>query len=178
MSHVHFTHCLLAALVVVAAAGDIRRRKIPNWLTLGGVGAGLLAGTVNGGWSGLGQALGGMLLAFGVYFVLYCLRAMGAGDVKLMAAVGAIVGWSGWLEVFIASALAGGAFALALTIGTGRVRETWWNTAALVDELVHLRAPYRRRSQLDVRDRRALTMPHAVAIAAGTVACLLLARIG
>jgi len=161
---------LVAAIVVAAAATDLRTRRIPNWLTLC---AGLSLNWAISGLSGLGNALAGMMLGFGVYFVLYCLHAMGAGDVKLMAAVGAVVGPRNWIAVFIASALAGGVLAVALTIRKGRVRETLGNTLFIVGELAHLRAPYNRRKHLDVRDPRALNMPHGVAIAAGTLVCLL-----
>jgi prepilin peptidase CpaA len=177
MIQVSFTHYLLAVLVVVAAVSDVRRRRIPNWLTLGGVAAGLLTRTATDGWHGLAQASGGMLLGFGAYLALYSLRAMGAGDVKLMAAVGAITGPANWVYVFAASALVNAVFALALTIGKRRLRETLWNTADILYELMHLRPPYRQRSHLDVRDKRALSMPHAVAVAAGVAVCLLLARI-
>lgn len=118
-----------------------------------------------------------MLLGFGAYFILYALRAMGAGDVKLMAAVGAIIGPLNWIAVFIASALAGGLFAIVLMIRKGRVRETLSNTLFIAGELIQLRAPHKRRSDLDVKDPRGLKMPHGVAIAAGTIACLLLAVI-
>jgi prepilin peptidase CpaA len=161
-----------AALVLIAAVTDIRGRRIPNWLTLAGIIAGFLLGIVTGGLPGVGRAAGGMFLGFGAYFVLYCLHAMGAGDVKLMAAVGAIVGPSNWIVVLVATALAGGVLAVVLMIAKARVRETLWNTAYILNELVHLRPPYRRRSHLDVKHPGALNMPHAIAIAAGTLFCL------
>jgi prepilin peptidase CpaA len=177
MTHFSVIELLVTVLVLVAAATDVRTRRIPNWLTLSGVCGGLLANWLVGGLSGLKTSAEGLLLGFGVYFALYCLRAMGAGDVKLMAAVGAIVGPQEWFSVFIATAIAGGVLALALIIGRGRVRETLRNTFFIAGELVHFRAPFNRRKDLDVKDPRALTMPHGVAIAAGTIACLLLALI-
>src|SRR5258708_213689 len=87
---------LLLAIVLGAAVYDVRYRRIPNWLTVAGVLAGLLLnsflyqGTSPAvfGFPGLFFALKGLFVAFGVYVFLYALRAMGAGDVKLMAAVG------------------------------------------------------------------------------------------
>jgi prepilin peptidase CpaA len=177
MPHSSAVRILVAVIVVAAAATDIRSRRIPNWLTLSGVCAGLLLNWTISGLHGIGTAVSGMALGFASYFVLYCIRAMGAGDVKLMAAVGAVVGPGSWVAVFIASAIAGGVFAVVLMIWKGRVRETVWNTLFIAKELVHFRAPYHRRKDLDVKDPRALNMPHGVAIAAGTVACLLLAVI-
>jgi prepilin peptidase CpaA len=166
---------ILAAVVTIAAAvTDLRSRRIPNWLTLSGVSAGLLFNGVIHGLPGLKTSLGGMALGFGAYFVLYCLRAMSAGDVKLMAAVGAIVGPSDWVAVFIASAVAGGVLAVVLMFAKGRAKETLWNTFFIAGELAHFRAPFQRRKELDVKNPHALKLPHGVAIAAGTVVCLLL----
>ena len=177
MPHYSAIRILVAVIVVAAAATDLRSRRIPNWLTLSGVCAGLLLNWAISGLHGIGTAVSGMALGFGCYFVLYCLRAMGAGDVKLMAAVGAVVGPGNWVAVFIASALAGGVLAVALMIWKGRVKETLFNALFIAQELMHFRAPYNRRRDLDVKDPRALNMPHGVAIAAGTVICLLFAVI-
>lgn len=177
MLHYSSIQILVAAIVLVAAATDLRSRRIPNWLTLSGVCAGLLMNYFISGLPGIRTSLSGMLLGFGAYFVLYCLRAMGAGDVKLMAAVGAIVGPANWVAVFIATAVAGGVLAVALMIWKGRVKETLGNTLFIFGELLQFRAPHKKRTHLDVKDPRALNMPHGVAIAAGTVACLLLAVI-
>ncbi len=167
----------VAVIVLAAAATDIRSRKIPNWLTLSGVVAGLVLHGTTGGFLGLKTSFAGMLLGFGSYLALYSLRAMGAGDVKLMAAVGAIVGPEGWMSVFIATAIAGGVLAIILMVRKGRVKETLRNVLFIVLELTHFRAPQKKRSDLDVRDPRALKMPHGVAIAAGTLVCLMLAKI-
>lgn len=138
---------------------------------------GLSLRTATGGWAGLGIAAEGMLLGFGVYFIFYALHAMGAGDVKLMGAVGAIVGPANWMAVFTATAVAAGAGAIVVMVAKGRIRQTLWNVAYIVGELIRFRPPYLRQSTLDVRHPGALTMPHAVAIAAGTVFSILAARI-
>jgi prepilin peptidase CpaA len=166
----------VAVLVLIAGVTDIRSRRIPNWLTLSGVCVGLALHAVTAGFTGFKFSAEGMGLGFGAYLLLYLLRAMGAGDVKLMAAVGAIVGPAGWIAVFVASALAGGVLALGLMIFKRRVRQTLWNSFFIVTEMAQFRAPYQRRAELDVKDPRSLNMPHGVAIAAGTAAVLLLAR--
>jgi prepilin peptidase CpaA len=175
MSHLSISQILVIIVVLAAAVTDLRSRRIPNWLTLSGCCAGLLLNCFSAGAAGLKTSVCGLLLGFGLYFVLYCLRAMGAGDVKLMAAVGAIVGPGNWMLVFMASAIAGGVLALVLMVWSGRVRETLWNTFFVAQELAHLRAPYTRQKHLDVKHPGALNMPHGVAIAAGTMACLLFA---
>lgn len=164
----------LAALVLTAAATDIQSRKIPNWLSLSGIGAGLVLHGFVGGAAGLAISIEGMLLGFAAYLALYCLRAMGAGDVKLMAAVGAIVGPADWIPVFMATAVAGGILSLILIVAKRRVKQTLWNVFFIVQELIQLRLPHHTRSELDVKDSRSLNMPHGVAIAAGSIAYLLI----
>ena len=177
MSHLQNSQLLVTLIVLAAAVTDLRSRRIPNWLTFSGCGAGVLLNWISAGPAGLRTSLCGLLLGFCLYSLLYCLRAMGAGDVKLMAAVGAIVGPPNWMFIFLASALSGGVLALALMVWNGRVRETLRNTVLIVQELVRFEAPYRRHQHLDVQDPRALNMPHGVAIAMGTMACLFYAVI-
>ena len=106
---------LLLTLVLGAAAYDLLYRRIPNWLTLGGAVLGVALNTfLYQGWPGLRFSMAGMALAFGIYLVLYALRAMGAGDVKLMAAVGSIVGWENWFGIFVITAIIGGVMSLIL----------------------------------------------------------------
>lgn len=171
------TEIAVAAVAAVACATDIRWRRIPNWLTFSGVAAGSALHAVMGGLAGARLSFEGMLLGFGAYLLLYCLRAMGAGDVKLMAAVGAIVGPAGWVGIFVATSLAGGVLALLAILFKGRLRQTFWNIFFILNELAHFRAPYQRREDLSVKDGRSLKMPHGVAVAAGTAAVLLMARI-
>jgi prepilin peptidase CpaA len=162
---------VLLAMVLAAAVYDVRYRRIPNWLTLAGVLAGVaLNGFLDQGRPGLFvSSLLGLAMAFGVYFVLYALRAMGAGDVKMMAAVGAIVGWRDWFGVFIITAMIGGIMALILVAMRGRVKKTFWNVAFILSELKGGRPAYMRREELDVKNPKALGLPHGAVIAVGTV---------
>src|SRR5450631_39042 len=96
----------LEVLVIVAALWDIRTRRIPNWLTLSGVLLGVALNTFLFEINGLWFSLKGLSVAFGVYFILCLLRAMGAGDVKLMAAVGAAAGWGNWLGILVLTSVA------------------------------------------------------------------------
>jgi prepilin peptidase CpaA len=162
----------LFAMVVAAAAFDIRSRKIPNWLTLGGMAAGIGLQALLHGLTGFRLSVEGLALGFGVYLAFYCLRAMGAGDVKLMGAVGAFAGPVLWFHVFLATSVAAGILALWLSLAKGRFRQTLWNIGYLILELIHFRPPYYKHPELDVKSGHALKMPHGVAIAAGVTACL------
>jgi prepilin peptidase CpaA len=164
----------LVAVVIAAGAYDLRTRKIPNWLNLSGVvlGFGLNALLLHG--HGLLLAILGLGLSLLVYVPLYAVRGMGAGDVKLMAAIGSIAGPQNWLGIFLATALLGGIAAVALVFWRGRLYETLSNLATIIGELVHARLPFRKDSGLDMRSKRALGLPHGAVIAIGSLAFLCL----
>ena len=158
---------LLFAVVACAAYTDAKVRRIPNWLTGFGLLAAFFAQTSLRGWDGFCDAAKGMLAGFAVYFVLYLIRALGAGDVKLMAVVGAFTGTSIWFEIFVATALAGAAAACILALAKGRLITTFQNTWFIANELLNLRLPYQTNKALDVRNRSSLTLPHGISIAFG-----------
>jgi prepilin peptidase CpaA len=159
----------LAVIAMVAAVYDVRFRRIPNWLTLSGVLVGLAVNSIHNtarfNWR---WALMGLGLAFAVYFPLYLLRGMGAGDVKLMAAIGAVVGPVNWIAIFVLSNVFGGVTAVILLLSKGHVLRTVSNLGYLLNEMAHLRPPYMGKEELDVKSAKAVTMPHGLAIAVGS----------
>ncbi len=164
-----------ALLLLVVAAGiyDLRFRRIPNWLSVSGVVIGLMVnaalaehGLVQ---HGLALSATGMLLAAVVYLPLYLIRGMGAGDVKLMAAVGAIAGPGNWLYIFLATATIAGAASLFVVVIRHRVRETARNIVDILTALLKREKPSKTNEQLDVRSDRALRMPHGAFIASGAM---------
>jgi len=164
----------LIALAITAGLWDLRTRKIPNWLNLSGVvlGMGLNVLMLQG--MGLKQSLLGLSLALLVYLPLFSIRAMGAGDAKLMAAVGSIAGPHNWFLIFIVTAILGGVASLALVVARDRVLVTLQNLSTITSELLHVRAPYRKNPSLDVRDKRSVGLPHGAVIAIGSVTVALL----
>ncbi|SRR5579884_3035359 len=164
----------LIALVLAAAIYDLRFRRIPNTLTLSGALLGVTLNTVLFGQEGFAAAWFGFFLALALYIPLYLLRAMGAGDVKLMAAIGSIVGPQNWLGVFLCTALIGAVLGFAVAANKGRLHRTLLNVAVLAGELIHLRRPADQYGDLDVRNSRSMRMPHGLAIAAGSLAFLAL----
>ena len=165
---------LLASGVVVAAVYDIRFRRIPNWLSLTMVALGLVLNLALQGTPGIVTSLIGLLVASLIYFPLYLLRAMGAGDVKLMAAVGAVVGVRNWFFVFVFSIVIGAVLGLLALLARGRLRRALGNILQIVRELAHFRAPFARDEYLDVSSPAAVTMPHGAAIALGSLLYLVL----
>jgi prepilin peptidase CpaA len=168
---------VLAGAVFVAAVYDIRFRRIPNWLVLAALLLGLaLNGFLFGG-GGLLTSLKGIGLAFVIYFPLYLLRGMGAGDVKLMMAIGSLVGPGPWFIIFLCTGLLGGILALAFLLLRRRFRHTLWNVGFLVTRLARFEAPYAGNPELDLRTDKGLRLPHGAVIALATVAMISLTRI-
>ena len=102
---------------------DLRRRRIPNWLTLPGLGFSVLLSVLAAGWLGLASALLGAGLAFAIFFPLFLLRWMGAGDAKALMVLGALWGPGALLGGVWWMLLAGGAMALACLVARGGLRD-------------------------------------------------------
>lgn len=166
----------LAALVTVAAVYDVRSRRIPNWLTVAGIGAGFALNTFMSGSSGLARSALGFGLALAIYVPLFAVRALGAGDVKLMAAAGALAGPANWFVLFLLTAIIGGIIALAIVVARGELAPVLRNVLRILASLGRLRAPYRDHPGLDVASRSAATLPHALPIALGAIVLLYLSR--
>lgn len=111
------------ALGCAAAFDDLRRNAVSNWINAVALLAALLYHGIVHGWAGLGLAALGALLGFVVFLVFYWLGAMGGGDVKLMAAFGALLGPSG---ILLAALLAApiGALIAAACLGWNRRRHS------------------------------------------------------
>jgi prepilin peptidase CpaA len=105
---------IAAAITLVAAATDLRRFKVYNWLTLPALAGGLLASAWFGGPAGLGNSMAGAAVGFCALAVFFAVGGVGAGDVKLLTALGAWLGPRLTLEVCLASALAAGLYAFVL----------------------------------------------------------------
>ena len=161
---------VLLTVLIGAAVYDIRYRRIPNWLTISGIllGFGINAaiGLPEGG---LLFALKGFAVAFGLYMFLYVIRAMGAGDVKLMGAVGALVGPERWFGIFLVTAIVGGIMAFVLVAMRGRLKKTFFNVGFILSELKHGRPAYVGKEELDVRSKKGVSLPHGAVIAISTI---------
>jgi prepilin peptidase CpaA len=150
----------------IAGAFDLRYRRIPDWLAIAGFCSGLLMNLWLSGFHGVGTALLGAGVAAAVYLLLYLLRAVGGGDLKLMVAVGSISGPALWLVLFIIASLLGGVFAIVHIVAKARFGRTLSNIGVIFRELSHLRRPYRARADLDVTTAEGMRLPHGAAIGA------------
>lgn len=114
---------LIAVVLVsaVAAATDLWRGRIYNWLTGPALALGVLASAIQLGWMGLGQALLAAFLGFVFYGWMFLLGMMGAGDVKLLMALGAWGGVRYVAEVALLGVFLGGAMAAVVLLARGRL---------------------------------------------------------
>lgn len=156
---------LAVVVAMVAAVWDIRTRRIPNWLTLSTILAGLAMHGVVGGARDMSIALVAALVGGGIFAIFFIAGGMGGGDVKLMAAIAAIVGFQSLFQIMVLTAIMGGVFAICLALAHGRLKQTAHNIRLL---LVHHRyqglTPH---PEINVTNRKTLRLPYAIAIAAG-----------
>src|SRR6185503_2459810 len=119
------------ALVAAAAQADVRTRTIPNTLTFPALLLGLAMHTAFEGFDGMKSSLAGLVLAGAVLLPGWRFRWMGAGDVKLMAAVGAWLAWPQALIAVLASLVMGGAISLIVAIRHGVLRQAVSHAAVM-----------------------------------------------
>jgi len=160
---------LTLALTLSAAVLDWRSRRIPNWLTVPGLILGVAINAILSGWHGALFGLAGAGLALLILLPLVLLRALGAGDWKLMGAVGAFLGWKLFLFVMFGSVVASGIMAVVQIYRTGRVMETLRNMLTLVKGFFAF--GLKKNPQISLDNPRLLKLPFGVAVAAATVAC-------
>ncbi len=165
VSHNVMNLILLAPLAAVVVYYDVWFRRIPNFVVLAALAAGLTANTVYGGFDGLLASLGGLLLAFVPMFVLHVFGTMGAGDVKLFAAIGSIIGLKLVLPTFIVIALLGGMLALYSMLRSGTVFSTMVGVLRI---FVGLLPGWEMPRFVMPADRR-MTIPYGVAITVGSL---------
>lgn len=123
---------ILICLVAQAAVTDLAMRKIPNVLILSGLLLAMILHLLAGQpWAPVSQWLAGTLAGFFLFLPLYLLRAMAAGDVKLMAMVGAFVGPLAALQIGALAYLIGGVMAVLMLVCSGRWRESWRNVVLI-----------------------------------------------
>jgi prepilin peptidase CpaA len=157
------------ALTISAALLDWRSRRIPNWLTVPGFVSGVTLHVMLNGWQGLRFALAGGALALILLLPLVLLRALGAGDWKLMGAVGAFLGWKLFLFVMFGSILASGIMAIVQMVRVGRVVETFRNMWTLIKGFFAF--GLKKNPQISLDNPRLLKVPFGVAVAAATIVC-------
>ncbi len=160
---------LLLSITAVAALFDVRTRRIPNWLSLAGCASGLAANTTLSGWNGLRNSALGLAIGFALYFPLWLLGARGAGDVKLLAAAGSLIGPGNTFALFVFASLLGGVMALGLVVVRGAVMRTAVNIAGILSSFVRFRRP-----DLTLQTKGSLRLPHAPVLLLSSIVLVLI----
>jgi len=154
-------------VMILATITDLWSRRIPNWLVVPFLVAGIAVRGFSGGWRGLGQSVLGAILGALVLGVFYWAGGMGMGDVKLFASAGAWIGPFQLIFAFVFMGLAGGLIALGCAIYGGYVGDWASKTSDLI---FGLRARgFHGSAQLNLSNPKARKMPYAPAIAIGTI---------
>lgn len=171
---------VLIALLLIAAVIDIKTGRIPNWLVFGGALYALVYNTMSPLYArdiGILFALGGLAVGLVALLPAYLFRVMGAGDVKLMAMVGAFIGAWATVGAVLATLVAGGVLALALAMWAGRTVRLLRNVAAVSRGTMVTMATGIGGLAVHAGPS-AGKMPYGVAIAVGTIAYLVLSQLG
>jgi len=158
------------AVGLVACITDYRSRRIPNWLTFGAATAATVFGGVVNGLPGVGLALGGLVVGCLLFLPWFLLGGMGAGDVKLLAALGAWLGPPLALWTALYAGIAGGIFALAVMVATRHLKEPLTNLWMLL--MFWRVAGVQPHPELTLRTATGPRLPYAFPITAGAVAVL------
>ena len=155
-----------ATITALLGAGfDLKSRRIPNLITGPALLAGLLLHLAFDGWRGLLTSLGACIVCGAIFLIFYLAGGMGAGDVKLIAAVGCVAGLPSVAYLLILTSLAGGVMALALALVRGRTTEMLRNVVALAAH--HTQSGLKPHPQINVLNASTLRLPYGLAIAIG-----------
>lgn len=167
---------LTLGLTLYAGWMDWRTRRIPNWLTVPGLCVGVAANVAFGGGHGAVLALEGAGLALAILLPFVLLRALGAGDWKLMGAVGAMVGPKPLLDVLIVAILVAGAMGMVQVIRANRVAATFRNMWVLVQGF--LTFGLQANPEISLDNPGLMKVPFGVAVAIAAVICYVAGRFG
>jgi prepilin peptidase CpaA len=171
-----FMYPAVASLgAITGSVFDVKSRRIPNFITLPGCLLGLLLHLMFGGWRQcLTSALAGLICG-AIFLLFYVAGGMGAGDVKMIAAVGCIAGLPNVAYLLVLTALSGGVMAIGLALFRGRLKETLGNVGALASH--HTQQGLTPHPELNVLNQSTLRLPYGLAIAAGAVLTLSLQNV-
>jgi prepilin peptidase CpaA len=158
-------HVIVFGVALAAALWDLATRRIPNALTFGAALAALAAHAYLGGWSGAGMAAAGWLAGIALFFPVFALGGMGAGDVKLLGALGAWLGPVAAIWVALYSGIAGGLLGLLVAVFSGYLGQAFSNVFGL---LMYWRlAGLKPAPELTLSTHRGPRLAYALPILAG-----------
>jgi prepilin peptidase CpaA len=165
----HWHVWLVTVTLVVAAVIDGWKLKVPNLITFPMVVSGWIYSGVAYGWEGLGYSLLGTVVGLGLLLPAYAIGGMGAGDVKLLAGVGAWVWSTITLYAFCLSAVIGGVIAVAMVLYRRSWRKHRAQFEVILTEILTIRDPNQLSAIAAERKSSMLLLPYGIPIAIGTI---------
>ena len=164
------------AVTLIAAWTDWRTRRIPNWLTMPALVLGIGTHALAAGWPGAKASLEGAGLAMAILLPFVIVRGLGAGDWKLMTAVGALLGPGLFIVALLASVFVSGLMAMVHLVRHGMVMTTLRNLVVLVRGVFSF--GFRSHPEISLDNPKLLKVPFGVAAAIATVICYCATRCG
>ncbi len=159
----------VAFVLVVAAVIDGAILKVPNWLTFPFIISGWAYGLISAGFPGLGYSLLGTFVGMMLLLLLRNRGGMGAGDVKLLAGVGAWLGTTVTLYAFVATAIVGGVMAIAMIAWSGNWFKHYAQALKIVEEWRTIRNPDELAAIARERKPTMALLPYGIPMAVGSI---------
>ncbi|MGB6041721.1 MAG: A24 family peptidase [Pirellulales bacterium] len=161
---------LVSIVLVVAAVIDGWKLKVPNWITFPMIISGWIYSTMAFGWPGLMWSVVGTAVGLALLLPAYAIGGMGAGDVKLMAGIGAWV-WPGvTFYAFCVSAILGGIIAVGMVLWRGAWSKHRQQFGNILNEIAVIRDPEQLAAIAAERKSSMMLLPYGIPIALGTIA--------
>ncbi|MEW4490842.1 prepilin peptidase [Thalassoglobus sp. JC818] len=160
---------LVCVILIVAAYIDGKQLKVPNWITFPMVFTGLAYSAWVGGIDGLGAGLWGMTVGLLTLLPLYAVGGMGAGDVKLMAGIGAWLGATVTWHVFIATVVVGAVMAIIMVLWKRAWDKHYGNFLMIIMEFLTVKDPRKLSEIAAERKPRMLLLPYGIPICIGSI---------
>lgn len=167
LSHWHVK--VVSIILIVAAWIDGKELRVPNWITYPMVLAGLAYSTWAGGLPGLGAGIIGMFVGLLTLLPLYAVGGMGAGDVKLMAGIGAWLGWQITFAAFCVSTVVGAVMAVCMVLWRKSFHRHYDNFMMILSEWMIVKNPFKLSEIAAERKQRMLLLPYGIPICIGSI---------
>ena len=168
--YTHWHVAFVSVVLIVAAWIDGKELRVPNWITFPMVLSGLIYSTAANGWTGLGDGLIGMGVGLMCLLPLYSVGGMGAGDVKLMAGIGAWLGAQVTWHAFIATVIVGAVMAVIMVWRSGKLAKHTAQFFMIYNEITTIRNPAKLFAIAKDRKPNMMLLPYGIPICIGSLA--------
>jgi len=165
---------VMVPMILLASWIDYRQHRVPNWLNAALMASGMVVQTTLFGWTGLQAAFLGLLVGLGLLILPWLMNLMGAGDVKMLAGIGAWLGPKLVFWSFVYGAVIGGVIGLVMILVARRARPALVNLANLVAKCSSRQAAFSEMGSVRQMGEQAHLLPYGVPLMLGTLVVLIL----